>query len=95
MATANGTMKKIKTKTNKKLIAESIRELASDPFPPGFSSVEGLPDFWRIKAKEYRIVFTVNENEQTIVVARIAHRREVYRRLADVTAAVKVFVSRR
>lgn len=88
-------LKKIKSNAEKKLIAESVRGLANDPFPSGFSSVEGLPDFWRIKAKEYRIVYTVNEKDQIIVVGRIAHRREGYKRLANVTAAMKVFDSRR
>ncbi len=87
-------LKKI-NKADQKRIAESVRGLASDPFPNGFSPVAGLPDFWRIKTKDYRIVYTVNEDEQIIVVGRIAHRREVYKRLADVTAAMKVFVSRR
>ena len=88
-------LKKIKGKIDKILIAESLRALVSDPFPNGFSPVEGLPDFFRIKAKDYRIVYTINEDKKTIIVGRIAHRREVYRRLADVTAAMKVFVSRR
>ena len=88
-------LKKIKGKADKMLIAESLRALVCDPFPGEVSSVEGLPGFWRKKAEEYRIVYKVNENEQIIVVGRIAHRREVYRRLADVKAAIKVFVSRR
>ena len=88
-------LKKIKTKTDKQLVADSIRGLASDPRPKGFTSVEGLPGFYRIKAKDYRIVYTINEENQIIMVGRIAHRREVYRRLADVTSAIKVFVSRR
>jgi len=88
-------LKKIKTKADKRLIADAVRELASNPLPDGFSTVEGLPNFYRVKAREYRIVYTINEGEQIIVVGRIAHRREVYRRLADVTTSMKVFVARR
>ena len=88
-------LKKIKTRADKRLIAEAVRGLASNPLPSGFSTVEGLPDFYRVKAREYRIVYTIKEDEQIIVVGRIAHRREVYRRLADVATSMKVFVSRR
>jgi mRNA interferase RelE/StbE len=88
-------LKKIKTKADKRLIADAVRGLASNPLPKGFSTVEGLPEFYRVKAREYRIVYTINENEQIVVVGRIAHRREVYRRLADVATSMKVFVSRR
>jgi len=87
-------IKKI-NKADQKRIAETVRGLASDPFPEGFGSVVGLPGFWRVKCRDYRIVYTTNEDDQTIVVGRIAHRREVYKRLADVTAAMKTFSSRR
>lgn len=88
-------LKKIKTKSDKTLIANSIRALASNPLPKGSVTVEGLPGFHRIKAKDYRIVYTISEEGETIIVGRIAHRREVYRQLADVTSAIKTFRSRR
>ncbi len=88
-------LRKIKSKKDKEGIASAIRGLATDQFPNGFSSVAGLPDFWRIKSKDYRIVYTINEEDETVVVARIAHRREVYKRLADVAVAFKVFTSKK
>jgi mRNA interferase RelE/StbE len=39
----------------------------------------GRDDF-RIRVGDYRIVFAVDDEEKLVLVARIAHRREVYRR---------------
>ena len=89
-------LKKVKPKTEQKEIASTIRGLAGEPFPDGCVKVEGLPGFWRIKSesKEYRIVYTVDEDAETVTVARIARRRDVYMRLADVKAAFKAFKNR-
>jgi mRNA interferase RelE/StbE len=37
-------------------------------------------DDYRIRVGEYRIVYSVADEERVVIVARIAHRREVYRR---------------
>ena len=37
-------------------------------------------DDYRIRVGDYRIVFAVDDDRQLVLVARIAHRREVYRR---------------
>jgi mRNA interferase RelE/StbE len=39
----------------------------------------GRNDF-RIRVGDYRIVYAVDDAERLVIVARIAHRREVYRR---------------
>jgi mRNA interferase RelE/StbE len=37
-------------------------------------------DNFRIRVGDYRIVYAVDDSERLVIVARIAHRREVYRR---------------
>jgi mRNA interferase RelE/StbE len=39
----------------------------------------GRDDF-RIRVGDYRIVYAVDDAQRIVLVARIAHRREVYRR---------------
>ena len=39
----------------------------------------GRNDF-RIQVGDYRIVYAVDDGELLVIVARIAHRRDVYRR---------------
>ena len=37
-------------------------------------------DDYRIRLGDYRVVYAVDDAERLVIVARIAHRREVYRR---------------
>jgi mRNA interferase RelE/StbE len=37
-------------------------------------------DDYRVRVGDYRIVYAVDDRERLVLIARIAHRREVYRR---------------
>jgi len=41
--------------------------------------MKGSRDFYRIKAGDYRIIYTVEHGELLIFVVTIGHRREIYR----------------
>jgi mRNA interferase RelE/StbE len=60
-------------------IAAAIDALANDPRAPGASKLAGRDDY-RVRVGDYRIVSAVDEDEHVVVIARIAHRREVCRR---------------
>lgn len=60
-------------------IRATIDALAAEPRPHGAVKLVGRDDF-RIRVGDYRIVYAVDDAERTVLVARIAHRREVYRR---------------
>lgn len=60
-------------------IEAAIDSLSAEPRPRGAVKLAGRDDF-RIRVGEYRIVYAVDDAEQLVLVARIAHRREVYRR---------------
>lgn len=60
-------------------VGASIDELAGEPRTPGALKLAGRDDF-RIRVGDYRIVYAVDDRERLVLVARIAHRREVYRR---------------
>ena len=60
-------------------IETAIDGLAADPRPRGAATLAGRDDF-RIRVDDYRIVHAVDDAERLVLVARIAHRREVYRR---------------
>jgi len=59
-------------------IAAAIDGLADDPRPGGSVKLAGRNDY-RIRVGDYRIVYAVDGDERLVLVARIAHRREVYR----------------
>ena len=59
-------------------IATAIDGLAVDPRPPGAVKLAGRDDF-RIRVGDYRIVYAVVDAERRVIIARIAHPRDVYR----------------
>ena len=55
-----------------------IRELASNPRPTGCKKLHGYRNRWRIRAGNYRRVYTIDDAGKSVDITRIAHRKEVY-----------------
>lgn len=36
-------------------------------------------DGWRVRVGDYRILYTIDDDEQIVAIVAIAHRRDVYR----------------
>jgi mRNA interferase RelE/StbE len=49
-----------------------------DPRPFGVVKLAGRDDY-RIRVGDNRVVYAVEDAERLVLIARIAHRREVYR----------------
>jgi len=60
-------------------LKQHIDPLAIIPRPAGTKKMEGEPNLYRIRVGDYRILYYVWDSEQEVLVAKIAHRREVYR----------------
>lgn len=60
-------------------ITRALLALEQDPRPPGVTKLSGTSDGWRIRVGDYRILFEVDDDAQTVLVLRVAHRREAYR----------------
>ena len=59
-------------------VVARIRSLAKDPRPSGSEKLSGRQRY-RVRQGDYRIVYSVQDAEQTVWVVKIGHRREVYR----------------
>ena len=57
-----------------------IEALAKDPRPEGIKKLEGEPNLYRLRVGDYRIIYQIRDKELLILVVKIGHRREVYRR---------------
>jgi mRNA interferase RelE/StbE len=55
-----------------------IRELARDPRPAGCKRLHGYKNRWRIRAGDYRVVYSIDDTNESVDITRIAHRKEVY-----------------
>ncbi|MBM4285912.1 MAG: type II toxin-antitoxin system RelE/ParE family toxin [Deltaproteobacteria bacterium] len=60
------------------LIKETIRSLALDPRPPACQKLS-VREGWRLRVGKYRIIYEIDDREQTVVILNIGHRRDVYR----------------
>lgn len=61
-------------------ILDKIALLADDPRPPGSEKLSGL-ERYRIRQGMYRVVYEINDHVLVVVVVKVAHRKQVYRRI--------------
>ena len=70
-------IKKLDRQTKNRVV-KSIMELAEEPRPVGCRKVLSEKGVWRIRIGDWRIGYTIDDNELEIIVVRIAHRKEFY-----------------
>jgi len=61
-----------------RLVSEHIDQLEQNPRPAGAIKLQGEGSY-RIRVGVYRILYDIDDQEQTVVVYRVKHRREAYR----------------
>ena len=65
-------------KKDLKKILSRIRSLASDPRPQGCEKLTGQ-NRYRVRQGRYRIVHLVQDEERTVIVVKVGHRKDIYR----------------
>jgi mRNA interferase RelE/StbE len=55
-----------------------IQSLARDPRPPGHEKLTGQ-ERYRIRQGHYRIIYSIQDNESTVWVVGVGHRKDIYR----------------
>ena len=63
---------------DRRRIAERVLALAEDPRPRGCEKLTGQ-DRFRIRQGQYRVVYSVSDEDRSVRVVKIGHRRDVYR----------------
>ena len=59
-------------------ILERIEALAENPRPPGCEKLSGQQKY-RLRQGRYRILYSVQDDELTIWVVKVGHRKDIYR----------------
>jgi mRNA interferase RelE/StbE len=59
-------------------ILDCIGRLADDPRPPGSEKLPGQ-ERYRVRQGLYRIVYSIHDDELTVWVVKVGHRKDVYR----------------
>jgi mRNA interferase RelE/StbE len=59
-------------------VVAKIRALADNPRPMGCEKLSGREEY-RLRQGRYRIVYSISDDDQTVLIFKVAHRREAYR----------------
>jgi len=59
-------------------VVQRLESLTNDPRPAGCKKLKGYKDQWRIRIRDWRVVYIIDATARLVSVTRIAHRREVY-----------------
>ena len=62
-------------------IKKKIDSLAEDLPDPATTKMKGNNTFHKIRSGDYRIVYEIHEHRLVILVVKIGHRKDIYKRL--------------
>lgn len=77
--TAEKQLRKLARDDQERVVGK-ILLLAEDPFPPGTRKLTGYDDVYRVRVGRYRILYSVSRHRLVIVILKIGHRKDAYRR---------------
>jgi mRNA interferase RelE/StbE len=61
-------------------IRETAEALRDDPRPAGALMLTGMHGVLRVRTGDYRILYTVDDNQLVVLVVDTGHRRDIYQR---------------
>ncbi len=72
-------LKKIPKKAQKSIV-DKILELQNNPRPVGCKKLHGQshPPLYRIRAGDYRVVYTIQDNVLLVLIISVGHRKSIY-----------------
>lgn len=59
-------------------VRDAIRAPSNEPGPSGARKLTGR-DGWRLRVGSYRVLYEIDDDNRSITVVHIGHRRDVYR----------------
>ena len=66
-------------KRQKAKIREEILKLSENPRPTGVRKLKGREDIYRIRISDYRILYTIDDQDRKISILSVLARKEAYR----------------
>lgn len=74
-------LKKLDKPVQKRILDKLEKILAQDPKGLGRPLTGLFSGLWKYRIGDYRVIYKIAEKEILVVVARIGHRKDIYRRL--------------
>ena len=72
---------KLLPKRDLRRIKRKVDDLAENLPDPATTKMKGNNAFHRIRVGDYRIVYVIHEDRLVILVVKVGHRKDVYKRL--------------
>jgi len=63
---------------DRRRVVARMQGLSDQPRPPGCEKLTGH-DLFRVRQGHYRILYEIRDQDLTVTIFRIGHRRDVYR----------------
>lgn len=67
-------------RADRERLARRMMALADAPFARGARKLTGYEDVYRVRVGRYRILYSVDGRRLVIIILKIGHRRNIYRR---------------
>lgn len=67
-----------KKKDRQRIVAD-ILALSDNPRPARCEKLAGSRDRYRVRIGRYRVVYSISDRDRTVLVVRVADRKDVYR----------------
>ena len=74
---AEKSMNRLPRRIRSRIVA-ALEGLREDPRPRGVVKLGGADDFWRIRVGSYRVVYEIDDDQLTVLILRVAHRKHAY-----------------
>ena len=59
-------------------IRAAIRSLGQNPRPERCRKLAGR-EGWRIRVGDYRVIYEIDDNQETVTILHVGHRHDIYR----------------
>jgi len=61
-------------------IIKTVEGLSDNPFPNNSRKLRGSESSYRIRIRDYRVIYQVNSESSVVTIFHVRHRKEAYRR---------------
>lgn len=76
---ADRQLRKLPERLQQRLV-RAAELLEDDPRPPGAKKLQGAENLWRVRVGDYRILYEIQNTKLIVLVIRLAHRKDIYRK---------------
>ncbi len=59
-------------------VIEKIEALSAQPRPPGCRKLTGEENLWRVRAGDYRVIYSVDDANEVVDIIAVRHRSKAY-----------------